>query len=210
MSNIKLVIEYDGTNYGGWHRQKNAVTVQGVVEDALCRLTGEEINLIGASRTDSGVHALGQVANFHTNCTIPPDRYAYALNSLLPMDIRIRESLAVPESFHARYSAIGKRYRYSIYNRIPGTALYRNISYNVYQPLDRAKMAEACRYLIGTHDFSAFRAAGSSAKTSVRTIDQAEITGTEDMIYFLIKGNGFLYNMVRIIAGTLIDIGKGK
>jgi tRNA pseudouridine38-40 synthase len=210
MPNIKLVIEYDGTGYGGWQKQKNAVTVQETLEDALQRITGEKNTVIGAGRTDSGVHALGQVANFHTQSSIPPERFAYALNAVLPPDIRIKASEQVPEDFHARYSATGKKYRYSIHNHVHGTAIDRNTSYHVREKLSVKEMEEAASFLIGTHDFKSFCAAGSSVKTTVRTVQQAFFQQEGSRIDFYIEGNGFLYNMVRIIAGTLIEVGKGK
>ena len=210
LRNIKLIIEYDGTSYHGWQSQNNAVAVQDVIEKALVTLTGEKSNLIGSGRTDAGVHALGQVANFVTNSNIPPEKFSYALNNILPDDVVIRSSEEVPMSFHARYSAIGKRYRYVIYNSRQRSALHRNRAYFVPYPLDFHSMEKAAGYFVGTHDFSAFRASDSSIKTSVRTITGTWLKKENEIITFEIAGNGFLYNMVRIIAGTLVEVGIGK
>lgn len=223
MRNIKLVIEYDGTNYHGWQSQTNALTVQQVIERAIQKLTGEECRLVGSGRTDVGVHALGQVANFHTGSRIPADRFACALNSVLPDDIVIRHSEEVDSDFHSRYSAKGKKYRYLIYNSKYPSALLRNRACHVQYPLDFGLMKEAASYFLGTHDFSAFRASGSSTKTSVRTIthvlfrekDCGSFPGGDAPFFgrlfeFEVAGDGFLYNMVRIMAGTLIEVGAGK
>ncbi len=210
MKNIKLIIEYDGTAYGGWQKQKNAPTIQQEIEDGIYKLTGERVNLIGSGRTDSGVHARGQVANFLTSSKLPPERFSYALNSVLPKDIRVLSSEEVDHKFHARYSAIGKRYRYSMIIHPHGTAIGRNYYYHVRHKLDIDAMVKASQYLLGTHDFKAFQAAGSSVKDTVRRIDRAEFKWEEPYLYFDIEGNGFLYNMVRIIVGTLILIGQNK
>jgi len=208
--NIKLIIEYDGTGYGGWQKQKNAHTIQQEIEDGIRKLTGEQVALIGSGRTDSGVHARGQVANFMTNSNLPPERFSYALNSVLPEDIRVLSSQEVDYKFHARYSAKGKRYRYSMIIHPHGTAIGRNYYYHLRHKLDIDAMKRATQYLIGTHDFKAFQASGSSVKDTIRRIDLAELTWEEPYLYFDIAGNGFLYNMVRIIVGTLILIGQNK
>lgn len=211
MRNIKLVLEYDGTNYAGWQRQKNALSIQQVVEEALYKLTGEKITVIGAGRTDSGVHARGQVANFFTASRIPADRFSFALNSLLPYDIRVLESQEVPPEFHARYWAKAKQYRYSICARTHAPAIGRNYYYHVPDVLDVEAMNAAAQYIAGTHDFKAFQSAGSSVKNTVRTIYQARwIWEPPCYLYFDIKGNGFLYNMVRILVGTFIEIGRHR
>jgi len=210
MRNIKLTIEYDGTAYHGWQSQDNAVTVQDKLEETISRLTGEKVKVIGASRTDQGVHALGQTANFHTESRIPAEKFAYALNALLPDDIAIKKSEEVPIGFHSRYSATGKKYLYKIYNSRYPSALLRNRAYHVYCPLDLALMQKAAGFFTGTHDFSAFMATGSNAKTTVRSIDVLSLEKSGDIITIEIKGNGFLYNMVRIIAGTLVEVGFGK
>jgi len=210
MRNIKLIIEYDGTNYSGWQRQLNAPSIQQAIEEAVLRITGEGVPVIGAGRTDSGVHARGQVANFFTSSSIPPERFSYALNSVLPKDIRILHSEEVPPDFHARYSAKGKRYRYSMVLRPHGLAIGSQYYYHVREPLRTEPMEKAAKILIGTHDFRAFQAKGSSAKTTVRTVYRSDLIWEEPYLYYDIQGNGFLYNMVRIIVGTLIEIGKGK
>jgi len=234
MRNIRLKIEYDGTAYHGWQSQTNAVTVQDTVTAAVNRLTGETYSLTGSSRTDTGVHALSYVCNFFTNSSIPADKFAYALNTLLPDDIVIHKSEEVSTEFHSRFSAIGKQYRYLICNSVFPSALMRHRAYHVYYPLDIAAMNEAASHFIGTHDFFAFSAAGGSVKTTVRTISQAAVavysgqsevlcsegtchTGENKMcgndgrlLEFSITGDGFLYNMVRIIAGTLVEVGFGK
>jgi pseudouridylate synthase I len=208
--NIKIVIEYDGTNYGGWQKQNNAPTIQQELEEGIYKLTGERVSVIGSGRTDSGVHARGQVANFMTNSSLPPGRFSYALNSVLPKDILILSSQEVSPEFHARYSAIGKRYRYSIIIHPHGTAIGRNYYYHLRQNLDIDAMKKATHYFIGTHDFKAFQASGSLVENTIRTIDYAKLTWEEPFLYFDIAGNGFLYNMVRIIVGTLILVGQNK
>lgn len=210
MKNIKLTIEYDGTEYCGWQRQQNGLSIQQVIEEGLERITGDQITITGSGRTDSGVHARGQVANFFTNASIPAERFSYALNSVLPRDIRIVDSEEVSPDFHARYSAKGKRYRYAILLNPHGTAIGHRYYYHIRQSLDVDKMAQACRDLIGTYDFKAFQAYGSSVKTTERTIYTAEFDTKMPYVNFIIEGNGFLYNMVRIIVGTLIEIGAGK
>ncbi|MGI6537746.1 MAG: tRNA pseudouridine(38-40) synthase TruA [Caldicoprobacterales bacterium] len=210
MKNIKLVIEYDGHNYAGWQRQENAVTIQQVLEDALEKLTGKKTPVIGSGRTDSGVHARGQTANFFTDASVPPERYSYALNAILPRDIRIKHSEEVPADFHARYSAIGKTYRYSMVLSPHGVAIGRHYYCHIPFPLDVKAMKEAAEEFRGTHDFAAFMASGSSVKTTVRTVFDARLEEEGDFLHFWVTADGFLYNMVRIMAGTLIDAGRGK
>lgn len=210
LRNIKLTIEYDGTNYHGWQSQKNAVAVQDVIENAIAKLTGKECNLIGSSRTDEGVHAIGQVANFLTDSRIPADKFSFALNSILPDDIVIKDSREVSLDFHSRYSAKGKKYRYLIYNSRQPSALLKNRAMHVSQELDFEAMARAAEYFKGKHDFTSFRASGSSVKTSERTIWDASFSKNGEIISFEISGDGFLYNMVRIIVGTLVYVGIGK
>ncbi|WP_138204886.1 tRNA pseudouridine(38-40) synthase TruA [Haloimpatiens lingqiaonensis] len=210
MKNIKIKIEYDGTNYFGWQVQKDRITVQGVLEDTIRALTKEDVKLIGCSRTDTGVHAKEYVANFFTNSTIPSEKFREALNSKLPNDIVILESKEVLEDFHARYNCKGKRYIYSIYNREQPCAIYRNYMYSFTRKLQIEKMKSSCKYIIGTHDFSAFKTKGSSVKTSIRNIHELCITKEEDIIKISVSADGFLYNMVRIIVGTLLDVGTEK
>jgi tRNA pseudouridine38-40 synthase len=205
-----LTIEYDGTGYHGWQSQKNALAIQDVIEGALKKLTGENIRLIASGRTDAGVHALGQVANFHTSSAIPPEKFSYALNSLLPDDIVIKKSVEVTESFHSRYDARGKKYRYIILNSEFPSALMRNREWHIRERLNRMAMKKSLQYLLGKHDFSAFMTSGSSAENTVRTVTAAELYEEEQRILFEITADGFLYNMVRIIVGTLVKIGTGE
>ena len=210
MRRILLTIEYDGTNYAGWQRQSNALAVQQVIEDALSRLTGERVVVHGASRTDAGVHALGQRAHFDTHSRIPGEKFSYAVNTLLPPDIRIRRSQDAPEGFHARFWARGKRYRYLFYDAPHAGALNRLTHAHSIYPLNDRLMALEARALLGTHDFSAFAASGSVVKDTSRTIWRADVSRVDNDVSLIVEGNGFLYNMVRIIAGTLRDIGAGK
>jgi tRNA pseudouridine38-40 synthase len=210
MRNIKLIIEYDGTYYHGWQSQINAVAIQDVVESAIRKITSEVVKVTGSSRTDVGVHAYGQVANFVTCSRIPADRFSYALNSILPDDICIKSSSEVDRDFHSRYDAKGKKYKYLILNAGSRSALLRNRAFHVPAALDVAYMEKAAEYLIGSHDFSSFMASGSSVKSTVRSIYEVGLKKDGDLITFEISGDGFLYNMVRIIAGTLVEIGQGK
>ena len=209
MRNIKLLIEYDGTNYFGWQKQKVGTTIQGTIEKAIKKATGEDVDLIGSSRTDSGVHARGYVANFKTNSTIPENRFREAINTRLPDDIVILKSSEEREEFHARYDSKGKTYSYTILNSEIPTAIGRNYSYHVRGRFNIEKMKETCKYFIGTHDFKAFKSDGSSVKTTVRTISDLHIEIDGKYIKFFITGDGFLYNMVRIIVGTLLQVGRG-
>jgi tRNA pseudouridine38-40 synthase len=205
-----IIIEYDGTNYGGWQKQKNTLSIQQVIEEAIYKITKKEVNLISSGRTDAGVHAIGQVANFITTSKIPIEKIPDAINSKLPNDISIIGSKEVAMDFHARYSARRKRYKYIILNSKYKRPINRNYSYHVKYDLDIDKMKNEIKYLIGEHDFKAFMSSGSSVQTTVRTIYDVSIEKQGDLIILEIEGNGFLYNMVRIIVGTLIDIGRGK
>ncbi|MGN0361580.1 MAG: tRNA pseudouridine(38-40) synthase TruA [Bilifractor sp.] len=212
MKRVMLKVAYDGTNYCGWQVQPNGISVQQVLNDALSVLTGEKIHTIGASRTDAGVHARGNVAVFDTNARMPGDKYAYALNTRLPEDIRVQGSREVPCTFHPRFTSTIKTYEYKILNRRFPDPTRRLDSYFCYVPLDTRRMNQAAKYLIGTHDFRSFRASGETNpdRSTVRTIYSAEVRRSDDLIRFRICGNGFLYNMVRILAGTLIEIGRGR
>ena len=207
---ILLTVSYDGTAYAGWQLQENAVAVQQRVEEALQKLIGTPIRVTGASRTDAGVHALGQRFHFDTFSRIPPDKYAFALNTCLPPDIRILDGREVPGDFHARFDARGKRYTYRIHNAPHASALYRSITAHVPQKLDVPLMQKSLPALLGTHDFSAFQASGGTAKTTVRTLTDVQLTKSGDLLTLTVYGNAFLYNMVRIIAGTMLDIGMGR
>ena len=207
---LKLIVEYDGTDYCGWQRQINGPSVQQTLEETLCRLTGEQIAVTGSSRTDAGVHALGLCAHFDSATRIPPEKLAFALNTMLPPDIRIRESALAPEGFHARYSACGKVYRYRFFNSRHDCAIGRQYAAHVPLVLDVERMNREAQALVGTHDFEAFAASGSVVKSTVRTIYRVQVTRRGDEVELLVLGDGFLYNMVRIIAGTLMEIGTGK
>lgn len=210
MRNIKLTIEYDGTDYCGWQIQPNGITVQQCINDALSRIEGKPVCVTGAGRTDSGVHALGQAASFATDSNIPSEKYRDALNSLLPDSIRIAASEAVAPDFNARFSAKQKTYKYTIRNAHTASAVGGRYEYHCPYPLDTDKMRRACEYYVGEHDFAAFMASGSSVKDTVRTIFDAHLDIDMPSIVFSVTGNGFLYKMVRLMTGTLLDIGKGK
>ena len=258
MKRIKLVVAYDGTNYHGWQVQPREITIEGVLNEALTALTGEEIQVIGASRTDAGVHARGNVAVFDTESRIPGEKFSYALNQRLPEDIIIQKSEEVDRDFHPRYQECRKTYEYTILNRRFPLPEYRNTAHFDYGNLDIEAMKKACKAFIGEHDFAGFCSAGAQVKTTVRTIYSLEVecmelggvqkenhaekkteyekisddvnikTGEEQennglvnikddeeqennrLIKIRVNGNGFLYNMVRIIAGTLLEVGKGN
>ncbi len=210
MRNIKLTIEYDGKDFNGWQKQKNKLNIQGEIEKAIQNIMHEEVDLIGSGRTDAGVHSLGQVANFKINSNFPIEKMALALNSQLKNSIVIKKAEEVDERFHSRYNAKNKTYRYIINNSKTGTAIYRNLEYCYPFELDVEKMQEACKYFEGEHDFKAFKSSGTSAKNSVRTIYKAQVTKDGERVIIELTGNGFLYNMVRIISGTLLDVGLGK
>lgn len=207
---IKLIVEYDGTNYCGWQRQKNGIAVQQVIEETLCKLTDESITITGAGRTDAGVHAVGQVAHFDTNSTIPPDKFSYALNSILPPDIRISKSEAVSDEFHARFGAKAKHYKYVIYNYPHASAVLERYSMHVPKELCVEKMRTAAEFFRGTHDFIGFSSAGRQTKTTVRNLNDIKISKKDRILEMDFYGEGFLYNMVRIISGTLVYVGMGK
>jgi tRNA pseudouridine38-40 synthase len=211
MRNIKVTVEYDGTNYHGFQRQtEDLPTIQQVLEEVIALVVKHPITITGAGRTDAGVHAKGQVINFKTDCHIPIDRVVLAMNSLLPSDIAAKEAEEVPVSFNAQRSAKSKIYRYSVYNSRVPSAFERLYSYYVPQKLDIDKMKEAAVHIVGEHDFSAFRAAGAKVKTSVRRVYRLDIEQSFQYLHLTIEANGFLYNMVRIIVGTLLYVGKGK
>ncbi len=210
MKRIKLVVAYDGTNYQGWQIQRNGETIESMLNRALQSLTGEPIRVMGASRTDSGVHALGNVAVFDTEARMPGDKFSYALNQRLPEDIRIQASCEVPGDFHPRYQETVKTYEYRILNREFPLPSCRLNTYFTYCTLDVDRMCQAAAFLTGEHDFKSFCAAGAQVKTTIRTIYDLQIRKDEDLLTIRITGNGFLYNMVRIIAGTLMKVGTGE
>lgn len=208
--NIKLKIQYDGTAYHGWQIQKNDVTVQETVKKAIEKITGENVVLTGCGRTDMGVHAENYVCNFHTNSSIPVERFPYALNTHLPDDIVCFDAEAVSEDFHANSSAVKKRYVYKILNREFPDAVLCRYAWHYKYPLDIEKMRTAAKAFIGEHDFIGFASSGFTVKTTVREIYSLDVSREGDMITIDVTGNGFLYNMVRIIAGTLVFAGGGK
>jgi len=229
MRNIKLIIEYDGTDYCGWQVQPGLSSVQGTIESSLSTITKAETGVIGAGRTDSGVHALCQVANFKTESRMKPEEFKAALSSVLPKDIVIKHVEEVDEDFHARYSAVRRAYRYTILNGTTPSAFLRRYVHLVRESVQLEKMAEACKYFIGTYDFASFASGSDPVKNHIRTVSDAKITDAkhpssyfplfyidnipddqENMIYFYIEANGFLRGMVRAIIGTLLEIGKGK
>lgn len=210
MRKIKLVIEYDGSGYHGWQYQKNALSVQEVLSKAIKRLTGEDVIPDGAGRTDAGVHAYGQVASFVTNSDIPSDCFMPALNSHLPDNVSIIASEEAGDDFHARFSAKGKHYRYIVINRSPKSAIWANRAWHVRGSLDFEAMNKAAGLFLGYNSFKALCAAGHSVKTFERTIFSSQWHKEGELLIYDTKGDGFLYNMVRIMVGTMIDIGKGR
>ena len=211
MKRVKLIVAYDGTNYKGWQVQPNGITVEQVLNENLSRLLGEEITVTGASRTDSGVHSLGNVAIFDTDTRMPAEKMSFALNQRLPEDIVVQDSCEVPSDWHPRYQNSRKTYEYRILNRTFSMPTRRLDTYFYYHPLDVEKMKQAASYLVGEHDFKSFCAVGAQVKTTTRTIYACDVEKDEQgIITIRVKGNGFLYNMVRIIAGTLIRVGGGE
>lgn len=225
MKRVKLTVAYDGTGYSGWQIQPNAPTIEKVLDQAIMQVSGEELHVTGASRTDAGVHAMGNVAVFNTESTIPGNRWAYALNAKLPEDVVIRESHEVSEHFHPRHCNTRKTYEYKILNTEFAIPQMRNYSWHVTHKLDPERMQKAADLLVGEHDFKSFCCVRTQVESTVRTIYSVEVTsepvkGTELMVddsgkkinqllTIRIQGNGFLYNMVRIIAGTLMQVGRG-
>lgn len=211
MRNIKLTIEYDGKNFAGWQTQPGKISIQGEILKAIKDVTGEDVDLNASGRTDAGVHALGQIANFKTNSNIDVLKIPYALNSKLPNSIVIKKAEEVEERFHSRYNCEGKTYRYIINNSEFPSALNRYREFHVPYKLNFEDMKEALRLFEGTHDFKGFKSSGGSPKkTTVRTLTKCEIKKEDDRIIIELSGDGFLYNMVRIISGTIVDVGLGK
>lgn len=210
MKRIKLVVAYDGTNYHGWQIQPTGITIEGVLNQALTELLGEPVSVIGASRTDSGVHSLGNVAVFDTDSRIPAEKISYALNQRLPDDIVVQDSCEVPPNFHPRHCDSRKTYEYKILNRTFPMPLHRYDTYFTYRKLDVEKMQHAARALVGEHDFKSFCSIHTQAKSTVRTIYSLTVEKQGDLIVIRVTGSGFLYNMVRILAGTLLQAGSGE
>lgn len=209
MKRIKLTVAYDGTNYCGWQVQDNGITVEAVLNRHLSELLSEPIRVTGASRTDSGVHAMGNVAVFDTMTRIPPEKISYALNTRLPEDIRIQHSCEVAADFHPRRCVSRKTYEYRILNRTFELPTERLYSYFVHRPLNEQNMQKAAEFLVGEHDFKSFCSAGSQVESTVRTVYSLDVKREGDLIRVCVTGNGFLYNMVRIIVGTLLSVGYG-
>ena len=211
MRNIKLKIEYDGKNFAGWQTQPGKASIQGEIIKAINEITGEEVELNASGRTDAGVHALGQIANFKTNTEIDIKKIPYAINSKLPNSIVIKTAEEVEERFHSRYNCVGKTYRYIVNNAEFPSALNRYREFHIAQKLNIEDMKKAIKMFEGTHDFKGFKSSGGNAKkTTVRTLTKCELKEDGERIIIELSGDGFLYNMVRIIAGTIVDIGLGK
>ncbi len=207
---VKLTLEYDGTEFAGWQVQPGLRTVQGTLEHALHRLTGEAVSVDGAGRTDVGAHALGQVASFSTASSIPAQRLAAALNALLPEDVKALASEKVPDDFHARFSAAGKTYRYVLLLRDAPSPLVRHRVWQIGTKVDVAAMEAALPLFVGTYDFRAFSASGSGAKTTMRTVSAAKLNREGDTLAIEFTGKGFLYRMVRNMVGALVAVGQGR
>lgn len=210
MRNIKLVLEYDGTAYCGFQRQDGLRTIQAELERAVAVITKSPANVIGAGRTDAGVHARGQVVNFRTDARMPAEKFVPALNSVLPADIRVLRAEDVPLEFNARYDARGKTYEYTMDTRPVPSVFLRNYAYHVPFPLDLEAMREGCSHIVGRHDFRSFAASGGGAKTFTREVRRCALEAGEGLVKITVEADGFLYNMVRIIVGTLVLVGVGK
>lgn len=211
MNNFKLTIQYDGAKYKGWQRLGNEEnTIQGKIENVLSQMLGKKIEIIGSSRTDAGVHAITQIANFHTNASFTAIDIKNYLNRYLPHDISVSEVTLAPENFHARYNVTQKTYLYKIWNKDYSNPFMRKYSMHVKEKLDITKMREASQHFIGEHDFTAFSNAKSKKKSMVREIYSIDIATNEGFIDIRVKGNGFLYNMVRKIVGTIVAVGLGE
>ncbi|MFQ5901338.1 MAG: tRNA pseudouridine(38-40) synthase TruA [Thermodesulfobacteriota bacterium] len=211
MRNIKLLLEYEGTDYFGWQIQSDLPTIQGIIQDKVKRITGENVNLIAAGRTDTGVHAKGQVCNFMTKSQLPAISIKKGLNALLPNDIVVKDAMDVDEDFNARRKAVSKTYKYLILNRDHPSSFYRRFSWFISYPLDIVSMREGARVIIGKRDFSSFRAVGCGAHHAIRKIENITIDRTpEGLLKIKVKGNAFLRHMVRIMVGTLVALGSGR
>ncbi len=211
MNNFKLTIEYDGTEFKGWQRLgKGENTIQGKIETVLAKMTDEAIEIVGASRTDAGVHALAQVASFKTGAAVTAGEVKTYLNTYLPKSISIADAVAASDRFHARYHAKNKTYLYRVWNQPHGNPFLRKYSMHVPQALDLAAIRTASRHFLGEHDFAVYANAKSNKKDTVRKIDLLDVSAEAGMVLFRISGNGFLYNMVRKIVGTLLEVGQGE
>ena len=207
---IRLIISYDGTNYVGWQLQENGVSVQQRLNEALLYVTGETIQVHGSGRTDSGVHARAQVAHFDTSARMPADKFAIAMNMHLPRDIRVLFSEETTEDFHARFSAKNKTYRYTVQLGAHLDVFTRDIALHIHTPLDLSRMQLSAQDALGEHDFAAFMSAGSTLERTVRTVTRSEWSQNARYLFYDVSANGFLYNMVRILVGTMLEVGSGK
>lgn len=211
LQNFKLTIEYDGTEYQGWQRQKNGRTIQGIIENAINIMTGRKVSLTGSGRTDAGVHALAQTANFLCNTEqLGPETFQKGLNSLVPDDIVIKECCLVDDKFHARYDAKSKIYHYKILNQRLNSAISRRYVWHIRKTLNLEAMRLAISHILGTHDFKAFEGSGSPRSNTIRTVINATLVEPQNNLCFQIEANGFLRYMVRNIVGTLVEVGLGK
>ena len=210
MRNIKLTIRYDGTRYAGWQSQKNGLAIQDVIQDAIRRITGQRVSLVGSGRTDAGVHAEAQIANFKTKSKIPLEKIRMALNSMLPKDIAVTCVEEVSQRFNAQKSAKSKIYRYTIMNNDYMDPLVRHFASKCFYELNIGSMRKAAGHLVGRHDFKSFQTTDGEEKGSIRTIKNIKIEKSGDLVYIYIEANGFLYNMARSIVGTLVEVGRGK
>lgn len=208
--NLRILIEYDGTDFAGWQRQPGQRTVQGEIEDAIAQMTGETVLVRGAGRTDAGVHAAGQVANFTLAANIPTLGLLRGLNSLLPSDIALLDVAEAPPEFDARFSARGKTYRYQVWNNLVRAPLQARRCWHCRRPIDLEAMRAAARQLVGEHDFRAFRASDCERRTTIRVVRRLDIDRAGDLLSFEIEATAFLKNMVRILVGTLVDLGRGR
>jgi len=211
MRNIRLLLQYEGTRYQGWQKQTSTDnTIQGKLEKLLSRMCNEEIELQGSGRTDAGVHALGQTANFHTNSDMPMEEMLAYINSYLPEDIAVTQVSEAAPRFHSRLNATGKHYVYRVVNSSVPDVFLRRYALTVPEKLDEEAMRKAAGYLLGEHDFKSFTSAKKGKKSTIRRIDEIRITREGDMLSFSFKGNGFLYHMIRILMGTLLEVGRGE
>lgn len=205
-----MIVAYDGTNYVGWQTQKNGLSVQSLIENAVLKITGESISLQGSGRTDSGVHARAQVAHFDTDSRMPADKFAFALNTGLPHDVRVLFSEEAPESFHSRFSAKNKEYRYKLFLSPHEDVFSSRFSLHVHTALDINKMQHASSAILGEHDFAAFKSTGTNVESTVRTLTKSEwVSLGKNRLEYRVAGNGFMYNTVRILVGTMLQIGSG-
>ncbi len=209
MKRIRMIVQYEGTNYVGWQTQPNGISIQETLEKEAAKLSGERISIQGSGRTDSGVHAYAQVAHFDTESKIPPDKWAFALNAGLPGDIRVLYSDEATPDFHARFGVEKKHYRYALQTGAHAEVFARNTSLHVHHRLDLTLMQNAAAQLVGTHDFMAFKSVGTELKSTVRSIYVSSWKQEKNMLYYDICGSGFMYNMVRILVGTMLEIGGG-